>query len=110
MVNQTKAEIAALGQFASAAESAADSISHNLSTLLGNLSTLHSNWLGSGGNSFRATTDVVNHEMTNIHQLLTGMAQDVRTAGVHYASGDADQGREMRNIQSATTDITATLT
>jgi WXG100 family type VII secretion target len=109
MSNQTRAEVAALGSFATAAEHAADNISRNLQTLLGNLSTLHGNWQGEGGNNFRATSDVVNQQMTKIHQLLYSMASDVRTAGTKYASADQDQGREMRNIQAATTDITAGL-
>jgi WXG100 family type VII secretion target len=109
MADQTRAEIAALHSFASAAEQAAGNIDGNLRTLLGNLSTLHGTWQGQGGNNFRVTSDVVNREMTRIHQLLNEMANDVRTAGIKYSGADEDQGREMSNIQSATTDITAGL-
>jgi WXG100 family type VII secretion target len=109
MVDQTRAEIAGLQSFASATEQSANDISRNLQTLLGNLSTLHGNWKGHGGDNFRVTSDTVNREMTKIHQLLTEMANDVRTAGIKYAGADSDQGREMRNIQAATTDITAGL-
>lgn len=110
MADGTRAEIAALNSFASAAEQAADNINRNLETLLGNLAPLHSTWKGQGGNAFQATSEAVHVEMAKIHQLLREMANDIRSAGMKYAGADDDQAREMGNIQAATSDITAGLT
>lgn len=107
---QTTTDAAVMAQFAGRAEEVSNSLTTAINSLMNNLSTLQSTWLGRGGTAFTTTTQTVNAETTKLNQALLGISADIRTAGVNYTNADEEQGSQMNTVNSQATGITAGLT
>ena len=110
MPQQTTTDAAVMAQFAGRAEEVSNSLTSAINSLMNNLSTLQSTWLGRGGTAFSTTTETVNVETTKLNHALLGISADIRTAGVNYVQADDEQHGQMNTVNSQATGITAGLT
>lgn len=107
--DETTVSSVQVAAFERAASGAADRLSSMLSTLVGNLAPLESNWVGQGGRAFQSTSATVQAETTRMTTALRGIAADVGTAGRNYVAADAEQQASMNRVNSAATGITSSL-
>lgn len=107
---QTTTDAAVMAQFAGRAEDVSQSLTASISSLMNNLSTLQSTWLGLGGTAFTATTQTVSEETKKLNQALLGISADINTAATNYTGSDEQQQSQMNTVNSQTSGITAGLT
>lgn len=109
MADGTNASTEQMAAFASQADSIAQNLTSMLTTLSNTLQDTQARWIGKGGTSFGNTAQVVNAETAKLNTALTGIANDIRTAGVNYVQSDDDQSTQMTQAGSGATGITASL-
>ena len=98
-----------MAHFGAMAEVSSQTLSTELGLLSKELHACAGRWQGKAGTAFGNCAAVIDTERTRMTQALSGIAADVKTAGINYDANDDAGAQKMKQQADATTDITRSL-